>query len=210
MFPEVMGMASEQAIRALLVNQLGVAEDLIDQVQLIDVALALSDTLGAAMPVYRLRHLRNYHDVLRAARDALCDQLARGGSDCYVRARLRAGHVTVVRVGVLTPSFASALADDLRHAPGGSWLEVSVPDDLDDAAVAALHRRLEWLLGPAAALVVRRASELGPDSPTTWDRMSHEIPRACRSMSLGGPLGPGIAVAVDEEDHPYQRRRFPA
>ena len=57
-------MATEQGIRALLVEQLGVSEELIDQLQMIDVALALGETLGVAFPLYRLRHL---HHLSRSA-----------------------------------------------------------------------------------------------------------------------------------------------
>ena len=202
-------MATEQGIRALLVEQLGVSEELIDQLQMIDVALALGETLGVAFPLYRLRHLITYRDLLRAARDALNDQLTSGG-DFYVRARLRAVDVNVVRVGALTPTFAAALADDLRHAPSGACLDVAVPDDFDDAALAALHKRLAWLLGAPVPLVVRRSGDVGPEFPATWDRMTQgragdagPSPRARRCTH-------GITIAFDTEDQPYERRRFPA
>jgi hypothetical protein len=90
-------MATEQGIRALLVEQLGVSEELIDQLQMIDVALALGETLGVVFPLYRLRHLITYRDLLRAARDARTISHQRRRP--YVRARLRAAEVNVVRVG---------------------------------------------------------------------------------------------------------------
>lgn len=202
-------MASEEAIRALLVEQLGVTAELIDHVQVIDVALALSEALGVAIPRYRLRLLRHYHDVLRAIRDALSEQLESAGADCYVRARLRSGRGTVVRVGLLTPSFTSALADDLRHAPAGAALEVTVPDDFDDAAVTALQRRLSWMVG-AASLSVRRAGDVRPDARVSWDQMSQSPARGCSSGLLVGRFGAGIGVAHGRrQQQPQQRRRFP-
>jgi hypothetical protein len=201
-------MATEQGIRALLVEQLGVSEELIDQLQMIDVALALGETLGVAFPLYRLRHLITYLDLLRAARDALNDQLTSGG-DFYVRARLRAADVNVVRVGALTPTFAAALADDLRHAPAGACLDVAVPDDFDDAALAALHKRLAWLLG-AVPLVVRRCGDVGPEFPATCDRMTQGRAGAAGTGPRPRHCTHGITIAFDTEDQPYERRRFPA
>lgn len=202
-------MATEQEIRALLVEHLGVSEDLIDHLPMIDVALGLGEILGVAFPLYRLRHLVTYRDLLRAARDALSDRLTRDG-DFYVRARLRAANVNVVRVGALTPSFAAALADDIHHAPAGAVLDIAVPDDFSDAALAALGKQLAWLLGVTVPLAVRRTGDVGPDTPAPWDRMTQ---RAGRVPSLG-PLaqrcGGGIAIAFDAEDQPFERRRFPA
>lgn len=202
-------MATEHGIRALLVEHLGVSEDLIDHLQMIDIALGLGEILGVEFPLYRLRHLTTYRDLLRAARDALNDQLSRDG-DFYVRARLRASDVNVVRVGALTPTFATALADDIRHAPDGATLDVAVPDDFSDADLLALGKRLAWLLGVTVPLVVRRASDVGPDIPVPWDRMTQGGGQAM----VGGPLmrrcGHGIAIAFDAEDQPDHRRRFPA
>ena len=202
-------MATEQGIRALLVEQLGVSEELIDQLQMIDVALALGEVLGVAFPLYRLRHLINYRDLLRAARDALNDQLTSGG-DFYVRARLRAVDVSVVRVGALTPTFAAALADDLRHAPAGASLDVAVPDDFDDAALAALHKRLAWLLGASVPLVVRRAGDVGHEFPATWDRMTQGRAAVAGITPHPRHCTHGITIALDSEDNPYERWRFPA
>lgn len=202
-------MVTEEGVRALLVEQLGVSPDLIDQLQMIDLALALGEVLGIAYPLYRLRHLRTYRDLLRATRDALNERLARDG-DFYVRARLRAPAVNVVRVGALTPTLAAALADDLRQAPSGARLDVAVPDDFDDRALATLRRRLAWLLGSSAPLLVRRATAVGPDIPLPWDRMT-------RSRAAGPGDSPrdrlcphGISIAFDTKEQPYERRRFPA
>ncbi|MBX3027181.1 hypothetical protein KF840_19960 [bacterium] len=202
-------MATEKDIRALLVQQLGVSAALIDQLPMIDLALALGEVLGIAFPLYRLRHLRTYRDLLRATRDALNEQLA-GGADFYVRARLRAPQVNVVRVGALTPTFAAALADDLRQAPTGATLDVAVPDDFDDRALSALRRRLAWLLGSSVPLLVRRTADLGPDIPLPWDRMTQS-----RAAGHGGAPRPrcgrgGIAIAFETGEQPYERRRFPA
>ena len=57
----------------------------------------------------------------------------RGGAD---------GRVLLVRVGWLTPELAAAIADDVRHAPTGTWLEVLVADDVSDAELASLRT---WL-----------------------------------------------------------------
>ncbi|MFN8644618.1 MAG: hypothetical protein U0802_24250 [Candidatus Binatia bacterium] len=114
-----------------------------------------------------------------------------------------------MRVGRLTPAVAAALADDLRHAPPDAWLDVSVPADFSDAEVAFWRRRLDWLLGPATSLVVRRAGEVGPDSPRRWDRMSHQIGSDRAVAALVRALDGGIAVAIGRGEQPRERRRFP-
>lgn len=199
-------MATEDDIRGLLVDQLGVSAELIDQLQMIDLALALGDTLGVAIPLRRLRQLRSYRDLARAARDALNERLAHGG-DFYVRARLRAGDVNVVRVGALTPAFAAALADDLRQAAAGARVEIAVPDDVSDASLATLRLRLAWLL-ESGALLVQRAADLGPEIPVPWDRMPHPFDSPAHAARCGLFLHPGIAIASETEDQPYERRRF--
>lgn len=199
-------MATEENIRALLIQQLGVSSELIDQLPLIDIALALAEVLGIAFPLYRLRQLHGYGDLARAARDAVNDRLVQDGA-LYVRARLRAASVNVMRVGALTPAFVAAIADDLRQAPAG--VEIAVPDDVSDAVLIALRRRLAWLLGAAAPLVVCRAADLGPDTPAPWDRMTQGSGRA-RGGALRMPhAGGGITIAVEDGDTLYERRRFP-
>jgi hypothetical protein len=202
-------MATEHGIRALLVEHLGVSAELIDHLQMIDIALALGETLGVSFPLYRLRHLVTYRDLLRVARDALHDQLTHDG-DFYVRARLKAADVNLVRVGALNPTFAAALADDLRHAPAGATLDIAVPDDFSDGELVALHKRLAWMLGATVPLVVRRAIDLGPDTAVTWDRMTHAHPKPRLCTSVLQRAGDGIAIAVEAEDQPLERRRFPA
>jgi hypothetical protein len=68
-------------------------------------------------------------------------RIVTGGSD---------GRVALVRVGWLTPDLVAAVADDVRQAPTGTWLQVLVPDDLGDTEIAELH---QWLRGRVNAHV---------------------------------------------------------
>jgi len=197
-------MEPDRHIRALAAEQLGIGIEDLRALPLIDLALGLADRLGIEAPRYRLGCLRTYGDLLRLLRDALaaatCE--ATEGSGCYLRARLRSRGVTIVRLGALTPEFAAALADDLRHAPEGTLLDLVAPDDLTDAELDALGARLAWLTGGRARIAVRRAGdafsgnlEVGPHDSARCDRSSQGLPESLVIDSSPQRFEPGIAVA---------------
>ena len=203
-------MATEQGIRALLVEHLGVSEELIDQLQMIDIALALGEILGVAFPLYRLRHLMTYRDLLRAARDALNEQLAQrrrllcagpaAGGGRQRRPRRRPDADLCHRPCRRHPARAGRAPASTSPCPTTSAMRTSPP----------CANGWPGCSGATVPLIVRRAGDVGPDISVPWDRMTQE--RA--QNGVGGPLvqrcGRGIAIAFDTEDQPFDRRRFPA
>lgn len=100
---------------------------------------------------------------------------------CFVRARVVAGgidgRVLLVRVGWLTHELAAAIADDVCHAPTGTWLEVLVADDLSDTDLARMRGWLRFLVSPHV-VDIRRAIELpivslSPSATPPGDRLTH-------------------------------------
>lgn len=85
---------------------------------------------------------------------------------CFVRSRVVGGgadgRILFVRVGWLTPDLAAAIADDVRDAPTGTWLQVRVPDDLSDATLATLLRWLRRIVSVQVRVDVFRTAEAPP------------------------------------------------
>jgi hypothetical protein len=130
---------------------------------------------------------------------------------CFVRARVVAGgvdgRVLLVRVGWLTPELAAAIADDVCHAPTGTWLELLVADDLTDTDLARLRKWLRFRVSPHV-VDVRRATELpivslSPSATPDRDRLTHDgVESDCHRGKPTTPT-PGIDLAPSEE----QKRR---
>lgn len=131
---------------------------------------------------------------------------------CFVRARVVAGgvdgRVLLVRVGWLTAELAAAIADDVCHAPTGTWLEVLVADDLSDADLATLRTWLRIQVSPHV-VDVRRAIELplvslSPSATPHGDRLTQ-----CDVASdeqRGAPAGPTPGTALAQPDQQQRRR----
>jgi len=106
---------------------------------------------------------------------------------CLVRARVVAGgsqgRVSLVRVGWLTADLGAAIADDVRHAPTGTSLELLVPDDLADAAITTIRDWLRRLVSPQIRIEVIRSNGrggggMGPSDTSTCDDWPHRDPPA--------------------------------
>lgn len=215
---QVGAMKRERPVRKLVADQLAARHG----IDLIAVAHALEEEFGIQLPREQLGRLGSYGDLLQLLRDMLAagtetmtdEELA----SCFVRARVVAGgsdgRVLLVRVGWLTPDLAAAIADDVRHAPAGTWLQVSVPDDLADAELASLHQWLRWLVSQHVRVDVRRTTQrsnaaMGQAATPGCDRLT----QADGSAATGGHLGPrspepgtGLAPLEEEQDRSQPRR----
>jgi acyl carrier protein len=156
-------MARERPIRRLVAEQIGGRNG----VDLIAIAHALEEDFGVTLPREQLARLSSYGELLQLLRDVLAGSTD-GMSDeelasCVVRARVVAGgsdgRVAMVRVGWLTPELATAIADDVRNAPTGTWLDFLVPDDLTDGEVTNLRQWLRAMISQQVRVNVRRTSE---------------------------------------------------
>jgi hypothetical protein len=131
---------------------------------------------------------------------------------CFVRARVVAGgidgRVLLVRVGWLTPELAAAIADDVCHAPTGTWLEVLVADDLSDTDLARMRTWLRFLVSPHV-VDVRRAIELpsvslSPSATSDGDRLTHDDVESNGHRDKPTTPTPGTDLAPTEQQ---QKRR---
>ena len=197
-------MKRERGIRRLAADSLGERNG----VALVDIAHALEEEFGVDLPSAQLARLGSYGDLLQLLRDTLAGEQAQTNEDalatCFVRARIVTGgsdgRVSLVRVGWLTPDLAAAIADDVRQAPTGTWLQVLVPDDLTDPELASL---LGWLRGSVNAHVrldVRRAAERPPDSmglsaTPDCDRLTHDPSTDGRDEPEAASIGNGTQLA---------------
>ncbi|MGH7787358.1 MAG: hypothetical protein ACRERC_10860 [Candidatus Binatia bacterium] len=213
-------MDSELRSRALIAAQLGVEVDEVDDLALVDLALALGKSFGVVLSAARLARLATYSDLLRLLREALEPAAGAGaaGKDlaaCFVRVRIvsggRDGRVAVVRVGWLTPDLAAGIVDDVRHAAAGTWVDVLVPDDLSDAAIAVLAQRLRALVGARVRLAVRHAGvaapALGPIATPACDHLSRTRGPGNGASLASAPLTTGTALAHSESHQRFTNQR---
>ena len=136
---------------------------------------------------------------------------------CLVRARVVAGgshgRVSLVRVGWLTADLGAAIADDVRHAPTGTSLELLVPDDLADGAITSIRDWLRRLVSPHVRIEVSRSIDrsgqgMGPSATSPCDDWPHR-----RAAADNGGLAPdrhdagtGVAGLDAHQQQPTRRR----
>jgi hypothetical protein len=206
-------------IRGLVAQQL--AEH--GGVDLLAIAHALEEEFGVELPRPQLARLGSYSDLLQLVRDVLAAGSATTTEEalasCFVRARIVTGgsdgRVALVRVGWLTPDLVAAVADDVRQSPGGTWLDVSVPDDLSDAELDGLRRWLSGLVSPHVCIDVRRIAEgavdaLRPSATRDRDRLTHGDAAATDGETQARVYGAGTDLAFSTEKQQLQctqRRR---
>jgi len=209
-------MKHSRQIRRLVADQL----DGRHGVDLIAIAHAFEEEFGVEFTPEQLRRVGSYGDLLQLLSDELAGVTEPSNEDelasCFVRARVITGgvegRVLLVRVGWLTPDLASAIADDVRHAPAGTCLEVLVPDDLTDGELTSLRQWLRWLVSQQVHVDVRRtaqgsASPLGrPDTPAC-DDLTQRNPAAPAKEANGRLSDPGTGLAHPEEHQQPNRRR---
>ena len=153
----------EPRVRRVVADQLGVgAEELAPDVSLVDdlaadsldlveLALALENELGVAVPESVIEHLRTYGDLVDSLRvlsgPVENKSQTRQRPIFPVSARIVSGrHGGELRkADILTPYAMQSLVEDALSAGRGARLEVTVPSDLSDARVALLEEDLGWL-----------------------------------------------------------------
>jgi hypothetical protein len=214
-------MRNARPIRRVVAEQL----DGRHGVDLTAIAHAFEDEFGVELPPEQVRRIGSYGELLQLLSDVLAGDAEPANEDelasCFVRARVMSGgahgRVLLVRVGWLTPDLASAIADDVRHAPAGTRLEVLVPDDLSDGELSSLRQWLRWLVSQHVHVDVRRTAQasptpLGPpDTPTCGDLSQPSAPQAAVETSPN-PDDPGTTLAASSEHQtnrvdPTNRRR---
>lgn len=194
-----------------------------DGVDLIAVAHALEEEFGVALLDADLARVGSYAELLQLVRDEL-----EGGSDavtddaissCFVRARVVAGgsdgRVALVRVGWLTPDLVAAVADDVRQAPKGTWLEVLVPDELSDAELDGFHHWLRDIVSAHVQVDVRRSADrltetVRPSATGECDRLTRSEDDASDGALVMRRIDSGTHLAFPAEKQQLQctqRRR---
>ena len=134
-------------------------------------------------------------------------------ASCFVRSRVVAGgadgRILFVRVGWLTPDLAAAIADDVRDAPTGTWLQVRVPDELTDAALATVLRWMRRMVSGQVRVDVFRSGEappVGPSVPSAWDPLSQADPAHSDESAASAGHAAGTDLA-DPPDQQHDKRR---
>ncbi len=164
-------------VRGLVASRLGVdAEELLpevsladdlaaDELDLLEIAVDIEDQLGIVVPEAVLERVRTYGDLL----DALARLAGRENGPvaafstppAFVRAQVCSGataDISVVRLALLTPDVAAAIAADALHAPRGARLDIAVPEDLSDQEMALVTERFAAVRKRGIEVTVRRAT----------------------------------------------------
>jgi hypothetical protein len=212
-------MKHDRPIRRLVAEQLAERGG----VDLLAIAHALEKEFGVELPGAQLARLGSYSDLLQLVRDVLAAgpeaTTEEALTSCFVRARIVAGgadgQVALVRVGWLTPDLVAAVADDVRHSPSGTWLDVLVPDDLTDAELVGLRRWLSGLVGAHVCVDVRRTAEcsvgsMRPSATRDRDRLTHRDGAATEGETEVRRYRSGTDLAFSPEKQQLQctqRRR---
>lgn len=176
--------AIEPGIRRVVAKSLGVGPDELtpevsltdelaaDSLDLIELGIALEAEFGITLPEAVLDQVRTYRDLVGSV-----DALARERQE-----RERAGDgIEFVRVCVvpgpgrgdgelhracwLTPYTAEIIAEDTLRGGDGARLEMSVPANLSDAALARVQEQLAWLGDCEIGVSVRRDLHVLPGWP---------------------------------------------
>jgi acyl carrier protein len=141
-----------------------------DSLDLLELALALEAELGIVVSESALERVRTYDD-LRTTVHALLHQRHEAGGRAAVAPLEASARVVssrgetggeIQRAGVLTPYTAETIAEDALRAGRGARLEVAVPPDTSDAALAELQHEFAWLGARGVQVSVRRDQHLGP------------------------------------------------
>ena len=213
-------MKHDRPIRRLVAEQLGER----DGVDLLAIARALEEEFGVELPRAQLARLGSYSDLLQLLSDVLAEEGSEDMTEeavtaCFVRARVVAGgsdgRVALVRVGWLTPDLVAAVADDVRHAPSGTWLEVLVPDDLTEPELSGLRQWLGGLVSPNVRTDVRRtadrsAGSMGPSATPACDHLTQAKGDSGDGETDSGSYKAGTDLAFSGEKQQLQctqRRR---
>ena len=156
--------ATQVRTDAFLVDDLGA-----DEVDLLEIAVALEEEFGLVVPDAVLRRVRTYGDF-SAALPLLLENLA----DSDVAGLLASGSVRVrvirnapdeagaiLRAARLTPRVIEGIVEDVLGTAGVTRLELTCSGDTTDSQLAHIAQRLAWLRTRGFQVSVQR---LGQDT----------------------------------------------
>lgn len=185
--------AVEPRVRRVVAEHLGVeadeltadvslADDLaVDSLDVIELCLALEERLGITIPDAVIEDLRTYGQVVEVAETLVRQRRAAEASaessrtPALVFVRIvppdRSGG-EIERVGWLTPYTAETIVEDALRAGDGSRLELAVPPNLGERALAELEAQFAWLGDRHVHVSVHRDAGLRPLGSFTPPRAS--------------------------------------
>lgn len=174
----------EARVRRLAADHLGVGEDELqpelslvedlaaDSLDLAELAVAIEEDLGIAVPDATLADVHTWADLValvHALVDARLEADARrAAAPCRIVARVTpgAGAKPFDRAGVLTPYLAEVLADDMRRHGPGARLDVTVAQPADDGAVVRVRAQLAAVAAHGVDVHVQREPIGGRRQPS--------------------------------------------
>jgi hypothetical protein len=151
---------------AALANGEGGA-DTADALVLLDVAIAVERRFGISISERALGLIRTYDDLVRLTVDLVIERdvpQAESPSLC-VRSCLRDRGCSLERAFVLTPYAAQLIAEDACGVGREAELEVVLPDEASDDAVAGIERAMGRPRARGVHVIVRREGTPAPARP---------------------------------------------
>jgi acyl carrier protein len=166
-----MNQLSEPRVRRLVADNLGVSLDDLtpdvsltddlaaDSLDLVELALALEEEFGLAVPERALAEVRTYGELVAAM-----VTLAHTGAEArpamepvrvWVRSVTGSGGV-LERAEWLTPYAAETIIEHALRAGPGAQLEIAVAEDAGDASFRRVQRQFAWLNERGVAVDVHR------------------------------------------------------
>jgi acyl carrier protein len=175
---------TEARVRAIVCDRLGVdaaalapdvslVDDLAaDSLDLLDVAIAIEDELGVSVPDATIADIRTYRELLDTAetlvraRDAAEADVEASRFPLLVWVRVMPapsrGDGALEPAGWLTPYTTATILESVRRAGSDARVEIGVPPNVDDRAVARIESALTAVSARGVAVSVRRDPELPP------------------------------------------------
>jgi len=152
--------------------EVSLTDDLaVDSLELVELALALERDLEIDIPEHTIEEIRTYGDLVSAAlaltwgRQAL--EAAVQSGPATVQSRVVSGNqrtsgVALERAGALTPYLVEEIAGDALAAGHAAKLELTVPGDTGEAAIAWLAEQFTRVGARGVAVTVRRDGSASP------------------------------------------------
>lgn len=172
----------EPRVRRVVADQLGVdpeelapgvslTDDLAaDSLDLVDLTIGLEEDLGITLPESAVDEIRTYGELVDVAEAGVrerCAMEARAESErtppliwASVLPPPSRPSGSVERVGRLTPYTAETIVDSALRAGAGARLDMRVPPDLGEPALAQLRAEFAWLRRRHIAVHIRRDPRL--------------------------------------------------
>ena len=156
-----------------LAPEVSLTDDLAaDSLDLVDLAIGLEDELGITVPESTIDELRTYGQLVDVAEARVRERRAEEArteserTPPLIWARVlpppwrRSG--SLEQVGWLTPYTAETIVDSALRAGPGATLDMRVPPNLGERAMAQLGAEFGWLRRRHIAVQIRRDPQLPP------------------------------------------------